>query len=176
MKYRLPSIEDRQILMDYVKEHYSNNESSISASNGLTQMNYSDWVNKINRNSKIKDDDWGQYYLYLVFDDENNLIGLLNIMYNLTEELRNLYGDVGYSVRPSERRKGYATKMLEIAKNICREKGMKYILLGCYKNNYGSKKTIIKNGGYLVKEDIESRKISNDCTINLEKSYFRIDL
>ena len=83
MKYRLPTIEDLDILREYVEEHYSNYERSISASNGLTSMDYNKWVEKINRNSEKADDDWGKYYLYLVFDERKKLVGLLNIRYNL---------------------------------------------------------------------------------------------
>lgn len=97
MNYRLPTMNDYDILKEYVEEHYSNYERSISASLGLTDMDYKDWVEKINRNSEVADDEWGNYYLYLVFDNDK-LIGLLNIRYNLTDELRNLYGDIGYVV------------------------------------------------------------------------------
>ena len=38
MKYRLPEYEDINILKDYVEEHYSNYERSISASLGMTNM------------------------------------------------------------------------------------------------------------------------------------------
>ena len=109
MKYRLPTINDFEILKDYVIEHYSNHERSISASLGLTNMKYSEWVNKINRNSEKADDEWGKYYLYLVFD-EDRLVGLLNIRFDLSDNLRNLYGDIGYGVRPSERKKGLCYK------------------------------------------------------------------
>lgn len=176
MKYRLPKIEDKEILIDYVKEHYSNYERSITASNGLTSNNYVEWVNKINKNSSIADDDWGKYLLYLVFDDNERLVGLLNIRYDLTDELRNLYGDIGYGVRPSERRKGYATEMVKYAKQICKEKEMAHIIIGCYNDNYGSKKTIAKNGGYLIRNDVEEKIISDEWKIKLQTNYYRIDL
>ena len=63
MKYRLPKKEDKDILTDYVAEHYSNLERSISASVGMTNMNFEEWVEKVNRNSITADDEWGRYYL-----------------------------------------------------------------------------------------------------------------
>ena len=176
MKYRLPTIEDLDILREYVEEHYSNYERSISASNGLTSMDYNKWVEKINRNSEKADDDWGKYYLYLVFDERKKLVGLLNIRYNLTSTLRKKYGDIGYGVRPSERRQGYATKMLKLALNICKEKNMKYVILGCYENNYGSNKTIIKNGGILYRTGYEEKIISEEWVIKLKCNYYKIEL
>lgn len=176
MKYRLPKIEDEAILRDYVEEHYSNYERSISASLGMTNMNYHEWVDKINRNAIKADDEWGRYYLYLVFNDNDKLIGLLNIRYDLTDELRERYGDIGYGVRPSERRKGYATRMLKYALDVCRDKKMKYAILGCYENNYGSNKTIQNNNGILYKNDFEERKLSDEWTINLKCNYYKIEL
>jgi predicted acetyltransferase len=175
MEYRLPTINDKDNLKDYVEEHYSNYERSISASNGLTNMDYNKWVEKINRNSLEADDDWGKYLLYLVFDN-NKLIGLLNIRYDLTDELRNKYGDIGYGVRPSERGKGYATKMLKYALDICREKNMNYVILGCYDKNIASNKVIKNNGGILYRQDKEIKKLSDDWVIELKENYYKIEL
>ena len=119
-------------------------------------MKYEDWVEKVNRNSEKADDEWGRYYLYLAFD-KDKLVGLLNIRYDLSDNLKELYGDIGYGVRPSERRKGYATKMLEYALQVCKEKNMKEAILGCYENNYGSNKTIIKNGGIYIEQAMMKR-------------------
>ena len=171
MNYRLPTLEDYEILKEYVIEHYSNHERSISASLGMTNMKYEDWVEKVNRNSEKADDEWGRYYLYLAFD-KDKLVGLLNIRYDLSDNLKELYGDIGYGVRPSERRKGYATKMLE----VCKEKNMKEAVLGCYENNYGSNKTIIKNGGILYRTSYDEKKLSDEWTINLKNNYYKIKL
>lgn len=175
MKYRLPTINDYEILKEYVIEHYSNQERSISASLGMTNMKYEEWVNKINRNSENADDEWGKYYLYLVFD-EDKLVGLLNIRFDLSDNLRELYGDIGYGVRPGERRKGYATKMLNYALDVCREKQMSEAILGCYEDNFGSNRTIQKNGGILYRTSTEEKKLSDEWSITLNNNYYKINL
>lgn len=175
MNYRLPTMNDYEILKEYVIEHYSNHEKSISASLGMTNMKYEDWVNKVNRNSENADDEWGKYYLYLAFN-ENKLIGLLNIRFDLSTNLRKLYGDIGYGVRPSERRKGYATKMLNYALDICREKQMSEAILGCYEHNLGSNKTIQKNGGILYRTSTEEKQLSDEWSITLNNNYYKIKL
>ncbi len=176
MEYRLPTLEDKDILMNYVEEHYANYQRDISASNGLTAMDFEEWVNKINRNSESADDDWGKYYLYLVFNDNNRLVGLLNIRYDLTEELREAYGNIGYGVRPSERGKGYATQILNYALGVCKGKNMSSVVLGCYENNDGSSKTILNNNGVMYKTDFENIKISDSLEIKLRRCYYKIEL
>ena len=82
MIYRLPEINDKVILQAYIQEHYENEENSISASLGLSSSEYSDWVEKMQRNASVGDEEWGKSLLYLCFD-KSKLIGLLSIRYDL---------------------------------------------------------------------------------------------
>ena len=151
LTYRLPTLEDEEILKDYVQEHYDNRETSISASLGLTSMNYADWVSKVQKMAVKSSDDWGRSNLYLVcFND--HLIGLINIRYEMPEELRDVYGNIGYGVRPSARQMGFATEMLRYALNKCKKHGLDKVVLGCVKDNVASAKTILRCGGQLIKE------------------------
>ena len=75
---------------------------------------YESWIKQITNNVNIPNGDWGKSYTYLAFDNEK-LVGLLSIRYDLTNELAEKFGHIGYGVRPSERCKGYATKMLNYA-------------------------------------------------------------
>ena len=117
MLYRFPCISDEKILREYVQEHHDHGETSISASLGLTSSDYSEWVEKIQRNALHGDEVWGKSLLFLCFN-QDRLIGLLSIRYELPKELSEKYGDIGYGVRPSERNKGYATAMLRYALSV----------------------------------------------------------
>ena len=151
MIYRLPELSDKDMLMAYVSEHRSNGENSISASVGMLAGEFSDWVRNIHKNASIGNEEWGRSLMYLCLSDDQ-LIGLLSIRYELSESLRNKFGDIGYGVRPSERNRGYATEMLGYALSVCKQKGMKRVMLGCYKDNLASAATIKKNKGILLFE------------------------
>lgn len=168
MIFRLPDAGDETILREYVLEHQSAGEAGVSASLGLASSVYPEWLEKIRNNASRGTDDWGRSLLYLCFDS-SRLVGLLSIRYELPKELSGKIGDIGYGVRPSERRKGYATAMLRYALSVCKEKGMEKVILGCYKDNAASASTILKNGGILTEEGnhYSEDRISQYYTVTL---------
>lgn len=171
MTYRMPEAGggDRERLCEYVREHRENGEIDISASHGLNDSEYSEWVGKIHKNASEGDGTWGKSLLYLCLEG-GRLIGLLSIRYGLPEELSRKYGHIGFGVRPSERKKGYAAAMLEYALSVCKDKGMNRVILGCYKDNPASAAVIIKNGGVLISEtgDYTEGRISRYYSIELQ--------
>ncbi len=82
-----------------------------------------------------------------VREDDNKIVGMVNLRCKLNDFLRTIGGQIGYCIRPSERGKGYGKKMLSMCLDICRKIGMKKVLLTCDSTNEISKKTIISNGG-----------------------------
>lgn len=78
---------------------------------------------------------------------DNKLVGMIQVRHYFNEYLEKYAGHIGYSVRPSERRKDYASWMLNNIKQFCRSIGLDKILVCCLNNNVGSRKTILKNGG-----------------------------
>ncbi len=83
----------------------------------------------------------------LVRKNDGKVLGMLQVRHYLNEYLEKYGGHIGYSVRPSERRKGYAKQMLRIALPFCRELGLDKVLITCIDGNIGSEKTILANGG-----------------------------
>ena len=56
MLYRLPCINDEKVLREYIREHHDHGETSISASLGLSSSDYSEWVEKIQKNALTGDE------------------------------------------------------------------------------------------------------------------------
>jgi predicted acetyltransferase len=89
---------------------------------------------------------------FLVGDGGEKIYGAVNIRHRLNEWLLNVGGHIGYGVAPSERRRGYATRQLALALEICRDMGLDRVLITCDKENIGSAKTILNNRGVLENE------------------------
>ena len=93
--------------------------------------------------------------LFLLDEERNILIGAVNIRHYLNDALLLDGGHIGDGIRPSERRKGYATKMIALALIECKKLGIDKVLMTCNKDNIGSAKSIINNGGVLENEIID---------------------
>ena len=88
---------------------------------------------------------------------DGKLIGMVDIRHELNEMCLRLFGGIGYSIRPCERNKGYATEQLTLSGEICRSMGMDRLLVTCHKDNTASARTILKNGGVLENEAVDER-------------------
>lgn len=90
---------------------------------------------------------------FFCLDEERDIVvGAVNIRHYLNESLLKSGGHIGDGVRPSERRKGIATRMIALALDECRKLGIERALMVCDKDNIGSAKSIRKNGGVLENE------------------------
>lgn len=100
--------------------------------------------------------------------DRNIFVGAVNIRLRLNEALLRSGGHIGDGVRPSERRKGIATKMIGLALEECRKSGIYRVLMVCDKKNIGSAKSIKNNGGVLENEPVIDGETVQRYWITLE--------
>ena len=84
--------------------------------------------------------------------DRDIFVGAVNIRHYLTEEMLISAGHIGDGIRPSERRQGYATAMIGLALIEAKKIGIDRVLMVCDKDNIGSAKSIVNNGGILENE------------------------
>ena len=106
-------------------------------------------------NLEVKDTSGGlvpDSTFFCLDEERDRIVGAVNIRHYLNDALRRNGGHIGDGVRPSERRKGIATKMIALALNECRKLGIEKVLMVCDKDNIGSAKSIQNNGGVLENE------------------------
>ena len=145
-----PTIELKTKALDYRQEHFNNNELIINGSELFDKINsYEEWLEKVNNNSKIEtvDPNWVLTdTFFAIREEDNKIIGIIDLRHTLNEFLKD-FGNSGYSVRPSERKKGYATEILRLLLKYAKEIGLKELHLSVERDNIPSIKIIVKNGG-----------------------------
>ena len=113
---------------------------------------FDDYVKSINATEELNNDWVPDTTLFCLDRDRNIFVGAVSIRHYLNDKLLKTGGHIGDGIRPGERRKGYATAMIALALEECKKLGITRVLMCCDKNNIGSAKSIIKNGGVLENE------------------------
>jgi predicted acetyltransferase len=90
---------------------------------------------------------------YWLVGDDQHVIGVSNLRHDLTDSLRREGGHIGYGIRPTMRRRGYATRILAETLLKAKALGIARALVTCDKGNVGSARTILKNGGVFHSEE-----------------------
>lgn len=150
-KLVIPSMQyDKQIQL-FRKDFLINSNGDLVGCFGLKRMDdTNDWIKQLDDFSNAETCPEGfvptTQFIY-VRESDDKIIGVIQIRHYFNERIEKYFGNIGYSICPSERRKGYATKMLEAALEYCKEIGLDKVLITCEPDNEGSRRTILKNGG-----------------------------
>lgn len=150
MKLIEPSIEyDGQI--QAFRREFLEYEGSMDGCGPLRRFDHTqDWLDYVEKMKRPETVPPGlvtmTLYLY-VRESDRKIIGIIQIRHSLNDFFNKYGGHIGYSVCPSERRKGYASQMLSLVLPECSKLGIHRVLVCCEKCNEGSRKVILNNGG-----------------------------
>ena len=159
MELITPSIKYQNSYIEALKEGFYAGSQTIKTEDEISEIandvnNYlqTKLLKPYDATPRLRDD--GNYYpnapqikYWLV--EEDKFIGEFNLRTELNKFLMYVGGNVGYGIRPSEQRKGYATGGLSLLIEEARQRGMKRLLIAAKVSNIGSWKAIEKNGGIL---------------------------
>ena len=171
LKLIVPTADYRDQILAY-KDEFMENGDSLDGTAGLAKaVSMEDWFAALNDNVNELTIRPGlvpaSTFLGIRVKD-NRVVGMIDIRRRLNDYLLEFGGNIGYSVRKSEREKGYAKEMLRLALGNCKELHLSKILITCSKNNIASAKTIIANGGILENEIPEGDGITQRYWIELK--------
>ncbi len=134
--------------------------------------NPSDWLKQVEIQSKKEtvpaDRVLSTQFIY-VRESDKRIVGMIQVRHYFNEYLEKYAGHIGYSVRPSERRKGYAKQMLHDCLPYCREIGLEKVLISCADTNEASRRTILANGGVYESTVFEPKE-----SLNLERYWIHL--
>lgn len=144
-----PTLEYKAKAADFKQEFFNNGEFTINGSELLDKTDdYEKWLKSVTNNthSETVNPEWVVTDTFFAVDESDRIVGIIDLRHTLNGFLKD-FGNCGYSVRPSERRKGYAAEMLRLMLGVAANAGLSELHLAAERDNEPSIKTIIKNGG-----------------------------
>lgn len=160
--FERPSIERKNEIIEYLDE-FVKYGSDINGSGSLDKI-YDGYTfeQALDRCLKMEDEEYaksvgrcqGKTFL-LIRESDNKIVGTINVRWNLSEEMLQFGGHIGYGIRPTERRKGYNKINLYLGMIEAKKVGLEKVMLDCDVNNLGSDKTLKALGGKLERTEID---------------------
>lgn len=174
--FEIPSISRKEDAIQYINEFYEYN-SDINGTGGLQRFldNYEGWLKKLEEDYTRTPNEQkvpARTY-FLIRKSDHKIVGMINIRLALNENLKKFGGHIGYSIRPTERGKGYNKINLYLGLKVCKEYGVKVVLLDADKENKASWKTMEALGGVMVREyydDLNAHCVVRDYEIEVDSS------
>lgn len=145
-----PSMSLSDEIVSY-RQEFLEAGSSMDGCGALKRLaDPADWLAQVNalESADTVPQNWvvSTQFVY-VRQRDSKLVGMIQVRHCFNHYLEKYGGHIGYSIRPSERQKGYAKQMLRDCLPFCREIGLQNILITCLQDNEASRRTILANGG-----------------------------
>ena len=154
---RAPTKDDLAAMEEYKAEFICHGEVLHGCACIQDYADLADWLDSIQKNAKEETvaEGWVPSSTLLAIREDGLLVGMIDIRHRLNDYLAQFGGHIGYSVRRSQRQKGYATRMLQLGLDYARSLNLERVLITCDKNNSASAATILSQNGILENEVVE---------------------
>jgi predicted acetyltransferase len=147
-----PKKEHEWRALDYKKEHYSSGETKLHGGFFFEEFeSYDRWLKFLENPDNPNLVQCSTFFATM----GSRIVGMLSIRHTLNDTLRKYGGHIGYGVRPSDRGKGYATEILKLGLEYCKNSALRKLSIMCRSENLASQRVIIKNGGVFRKEKLD---------------------
>ena len=156
MELRRPRLADKIAVIDMMEEFEKYQSPHDGGFWDTENFSYEEWLES-NQNQEMGinlSEGWVPAIQLVAFSGKGQALGFLNLRLRLNNFLLEKGGHIGYSIRPSERGKGYAKVTLRQGLQVAKEKNIKKTLVTCSVNNPASRAVILANGGLL--EDVRN--------------------
>ena len=177
--FEKPSIKRKKEIIEFLDE-FVKYGSDINGSGSLDKI-YDGYTfeEALDMCLRLEDEEYaksvgkcpGKTFL-LIREDDNKIVGTINLRWNLTDAMLKFGGHIGYGIRPTERRKGYNKINLYMVLKVAKKIGLDRVMLDCNVNNIGSDNTIKSLGGVLERTEVDpsDNKLTNVYWIDVDKS------
>ena len=149
MILRRPSQTDKEAILEMMAEFEREQAAHDGGFWNADNFVYEEWLEEnLQAEAGLNiPENWVPAIQLLSFDVAGQALGFLNLRLRLNDYLLENGGHIGYSIRPSERGKGYAKEALRQGLQVAKEKNIKKVLVTCSTENPASRAVIVVNGG-----------------------------
>ena len=164
--FEIPGISRKEDAIDYIRE-FLEYGSDINGAGGLHRFldDYEGWLKKLDLDYiQVPNEERVPARTYfLVRESDSRIVGMINIRLALNKRLSHYGGHIGYSIRPTERGKGYNNVNLYLGLKVCRKYGIERIFMDADLENPASWKTMEAFGGVRIREYYDD--VNAHCTV-----------